>query len=87
MVVIMNNKIVEPVNSPEDRLRTNKKILTVMVSAAVGATPTAFAQENVLEEVIVTGTRIVTQDGFGRTSPVTVVDMQEIVAAAGWRLT
>jgi len=34
--------------------------------------------ELTLEEVIVTGTRIKTVDGFGRTSPVTVVGMEEI---------
>jgi len=31
-----------------------------------------------LEEVIVTGTRIVTEDGFGRTSPVAVIGKEEI---------
>ncbi|MGA9574688.1 MAG: TonB-dependent receptor [Lysobacterales bacterium] len=34
--------------------------------------------EDLLEEVIVTGSRIATVDGFGRTSPVTVVGMDEI---------
>ena len=34
--------------------------------------------EMILEEVIVTGSRIVSEDGFGRTSPVTVVGMEEI---------
>ena len=53
----MNNKIIEPVNSPEDRLLTKKKNLALAISAALCATPTAFAQENVLEEVIVTATK------------------------------
>ncbi len=53
----MNNKIIEPVNSPEDRLLTQKKNLALAISAALCATPTAFAQENVLEEVIVTATK------------------------------
>jgi outer membrane cobalamin receptor len=36
------------------------------------------ADDLVLEEVVVTGSRIVTEDGFGRTSPVAVVDMESI---------
>jgi outer membrane receptor protein involved in Fe transport len=38
----------------------------------------AIDEELILEEVIVTGTRIVSEDGYGRTSPVTVVGMDEI---------
>lgn len=34
--------------------------------------------EMILEEVIVTGSRIVSEDGFGRSSPVTVISMEEI---------
>jgi outer membrane receptor protein involved in Fe transport len=57
----------------------------VLAFAALLAVP-AFAQqeqtgyddESIIEEIIVTGTRIVSEDGFGRTSPVTVVDMGEI---------
>jgi iron complex outermembrane receptor protein len=65
--------------------------LTLAITAALGVDAvltagSAFAQEqedtqdhnSLLEEVIVTGTRIVTQDGFGRTSPVTVAGMKEI---------
>ena len=68
-----------------------KKRLSLAVSAALGVTAMvasgpALAQDQqdaeesdaLLEEVIVTGSRIVTQDGFGRTSPVTVVGMEEI---------
>jgi outer membrane receptor protein involved in Fe transport len=36
--------------------------------------------EPILEEVIVTGSRIVTEDGFGRSSPVTVIGMEEIAS-------
>lgn len=35
-------------------------------------------EELLLEEVVVTGSRLITEDGFGRTSPVTVVGMDEI---------
>lgn len=67
-----------------------RKRLTVAIAAGIGfagalAGP-VLAQDAqsgaeeafVLEEVTVTGTRIVSVDGFGRTSPVTVVDMEEI---------
>ena len=69
-------------------LRRNCLSLTIL--AALGCTPLAatlaLAQEApdeseyeiVLEEVIVTGSRIVNEEGFGRTSPVTVVGMDEI---------
>ncbi len=66
----------------------HKKLLSLAVSSALGltaslmATGVAVAQEDqdenaedLLEEVIVTGSRIATVDGFGRTSPVTVVGM------------
>ena len=69
----------------------SKKRLSLAVSAALGftgmvAAGTALAQDQqdaeesdaLLEEVIVTGSRIVSEDGFGRTSPVTVVGMEEI---------
>lgn len=68
-----------------------KKRLSVVISAAVGLTASlampALAQDDdtvfdeddlILEEVIVTGTRIINEDGYGRTSPVTVVGMDEI---------
>mgnify|MGYP003571973991 FL=1 len=70
-----------------------KKHLCLSVSAALGftsllAVPSiAMAQDQatdtdasdeLLEEVIVTGSRIVGQDGFGQTSPVTVVGLEEI---------
>ncbi len=69
----------------------HKKLLSLAVTSALGltaslmATGVAVAQEDqdenaedMLEEVIVTGSRIATVDGFGRTSPVTVVGMDEI---------
>jgi len=69
----------------------HKKLLSLAVSSALGLTASlmvtgvAVAQEDqdenaedLLEEVIVTGSRIATVDGFGRTSPVTVVGMDEI---------
>ncbi len=69
----------------------SKKRLSLAVSAALGLTSMVGAgpvlaqdqQESedsdaLLEEVIVTGSRIVSTDGFGRTSPVTVVGMEEI---------
>jgi iron complex outermembrane receptor protein len=69
----------------------HKKLLSLAVTSALGLTASfmvtsyAVAQEDqdenaedLLEEVIVTGSRIATVDGFGRTSPVTVVGMDEI---------
>jgi len=70
------------------RLRRNCLGLTIL--SVLGVTPlsatVALAQDApdesdydmLLEEVIVTGSRIVTEDGFGRTSPVTVVGMEAI---------
>ena len=61
----------------------NKRQLSLAVSAALATTLTsglAFGQDDddTVEEVIVTGTRIATTDGFGATSPVTVVDAENI---------
>ncbi|MDX1556035.1 MAG: TonB-dependent receptor plug domain-containing protein, partial [Xanthomonadales bacterium] len=69
----------------------SKKRLSLAVSAALGLTTMVtagpvLAQDQqddeagdaLLEEVIVTGSRIVSEDGFGRTSPVTVVGMEDI---------
>jgi outer membrane receptor protein involved in Fe transport len=66
--------------------------LSLAVSTALGFSTLAmvhgqvFAQdqqtgeeeEGTIEEVVVTGSRIVSEDGFGRTSPVTVVGMDAI---------
>jgi outer membrane receptor protein involved in Fe transport len=69
----------------------SKKRLSLAVSAALGLTTlvtagSALAQDQqdaeesdgLLEEVIVTGSRIISEDGFGRTSPVTVMGMEDI---------
>jgi iron complex outermembrane receptor protein len=62
----------------------NKRHLGLAVSAALSSTLTSgfvFAQEDAelkVEEVLVTGSRIATQDGFGATSPVTVVTAENI---------
>jgi len=66
-----------------------RKPVAVAVAAALGASSfgvvgssTAFAQDNEsdepIEEIITTGSRIVTEDGFGRTSPVTVMNTDDI---------
>jgi len=70
----------------------HKKLLNLAISTALGLTTSMFITGNVfaqddqadenedlmIEEVIITGSRIATVDGFGRTSPVTVVGMDEI---------
>ncbi|MCJ7814858.1 MAG: TonB-dependent receptor plug domain-containing protein, partial [Xanthomonadales bacterium] len=38
----------------------------------------AYESDSVIEEVIVTGSRIISEEGFGRTSPVVVVGMDDI---------
>jgi outer membrane receptor protein involved in Fe transport len=69
-----------------------KKHLSLSVSAALGITSfmmvpnVALAQDQatdsdadeMIEEVIVTGSRIISQEGFGQTSPVAVVGMDDI---------
>ncbi len=61
----------------------NKRHLSLAVSAALSSTLVsgfAFAQDEdlMVEEVVVTGTRIKSQDGFGATSPVTVITAENI---------
>jgi len=70
----------------------HKKRLSLAVSTALGLSSLmmvsgqALAQDQqtdeeadaLLEEVIVTGSRLISEDGFGRTSPVTVVGIDEI---------
>ena len=72
----------------------HKKRLSLAVSTALGFSTLAmvhgqvFAQdqttgeeeEGTIEEVVVTGSRIVSEDGFGRTSPVTVVGIEAIAS-------
>jgi iron complex outermembrane receptor protein len=67
-----------------------RKPVAVAIATALGVSTfgipgsVAFAQEAVdsadmpIEEIITTGSRIVTQDGFGRTSPVTVMTSDDI---------
>jgi iron complex outermembrane receptor protein len=69
-----------------------KKHLSLAVTTALGLSSfliipgQAMAQDQLvdeeggemLEEVIVTGSRLISEDGFGQTSPVTVVGMDEI---------
>jgi len=70
-----------------------KKRLSLAVSAVLGLTSLAMipgqvmaqdqqseddAEDLLVEEVIVTGSRLKTDDGFGQTSPVTVVGLEEI---------
>lgn len=68
-----------------------RKPVAVAVAAALGASSVgalsnvALAQDaeddaTPMEEIITTGSRIVTQDGFGRTSPVTVVTSDDIAS-------
>ncbi len=66
----------------------HKRQLSLAVTAALATTLTsglAFGQDEdidavdeTVEEVVVTGTRIKTEDGFGATSPVTVVNAENI---------
>ena len=64
-----------------------RKPVAVAVAAALGVSSfggigsVALAQgaaDETLEEIITTGSRIVTEDGFGRTSPVTVMTANDI---------
>lgn len=57
MGMIMNNKIIQPVNPPEGSFTARKKTLAVMVSAVLGTAPNAYSQDPVLEEVIVTASK------------------------------
>jgi outer membrane receptor protein involved in Fe transport len=53
----MHNKASTPIISNEPPFPTRKKTLALMISAAVGSTSAAQAQDNRLEEVIVTATK------------------------------
>lgn len=70
----------------------HKKQLSLAVTAALGFSAfltipgqvfaqdeqTADDSDDMIEEVVVTGSRLISQDGFGQTSPVTVVGMDDI---------
>ena len=51
-------------------------VSTTLGLAAAGLAQTASAQE--LEEIVVTGSRIATVDGFGQVAPVSVVSADDI---------
>ncbi len=69
-----------------------RKPVAAAVAAALGASSfggglgqVAYAQDvqegdEPIEEIVTTGSRIVTQDGFGRTSPVTVMNTDDIAS-------
>ena len=51
----------------------------ISVAATMSCIPTiAAAEESELEEIVVTGSRIATEDGYSRVSPVTVVTREDI---------
>ncbi len=60
--------------------------LAVSTAIAMSASglPSAFAQE--LEEVVVTGSRIATEDGFGQVAPVSVISAEDIQLTGMTRL-
>jgi outer membrane receptor protein involved in Fe transport len=71
-----------------DKKRLSNAVSTALGFLAIVSFPT-YAQDDqsldedelILEEVIVTGTRLALADGFGQTSPVTVVGMEDISAS------
>ena len=52
----------------------------VLGTAALAQEDDALTGDEPIEEIITTGSRIVTEDGFGRTSPVTVMGMDNIAS-------
>jgi len=59
----------------------------LMISGQVMAQDQAEDEDDLmLEEVVVTGSRLISQDGFGRTSPVTVVGMEAIASTGLTRM-
>ena len=55
-------------------------ISTTLALAASGLSTAAYAQDAELEEVVVTGSRIAREDGFGAVAPVSVVNSEDIRA-------
>lgn len=53
----MNKKSIGPARDGSTNLKTHKKSIALMVSAVLGTAPSLKAQENTLEEVIVTATK------------------------------
>jgi len=66
-----------------------KSPIAIAVSTAIGVTGAGFSNVSLaqeLQEVVVTGTRIKTTDGFGQASPVAVVTSEDIKATGLTRL-
>lgn len=61
-------------------------ISTTLALAATGLSTAAYAQDAELEEVVVTGSRIARQDGFGAVAPVSVVNSDDIRATGFTRM-
>ena len=59
----------------------------ISVAATMSCIPAiSAAEESELEEIIVTGSRIATEDGYSRVSPVTVVTLDDIESAGLTRM-
>lgn len=61
-------------------------ISTTLALAATGLSTAAYAQDAELEEVVVTGSRIAREDGFGAVAPVSVVNSEDIRATGFTRM-
>jgi len=61
-------------------------ISTTLALAATGLSSAAYAQDAELEEVVVTGSRIAREDGFGAVAPVSVVNSDDIRATGFTRM-
>ena len=68
----------------------NQSPVAVAVSTAIGMTAASLSgvvlAQDALQEVVVTGSRIATVDGFGQTAPVTIVDAEDIKITGFTRL-
>ena len=61
-------------------------ISTTLALAASGLSTAAYAQDAELEEVVVTGSRIAREDGFGAVAPVSIVNSDAIRATGFTRM-
>jgi outer membrane receptor protein involved in Fe transport len=61
-------------------------ISTTLALAASGLSTAAYAQDAELEEVVVTGSRIAREDGFGAVAPVSIVNSDDIRATGFTRM-
>jgi len=68
----------------------NQSPVAVAVSTAIGMTAASLSgvvlAQDALQEVVVTGSRIATVDGFGQIAPVTIVDAEDIKITGFTRL-